>query len=263
MKRDIWQFLCIYFSLFLWGCTHRETSGTDKILHIAVAANMQFAMREIAAGFEQRGMGKVALMIGSSGKLTNQIHNGAPFHLFVSADTTFTRKLIRAGKGVPNSYIYAIGTLVLWTYKPEFKGKQLFRLLEEEAVTKISLPNPITAPYGFQAKKALEKAGIWDKVSSKIVMGESIAQSTQYVYDGVCELGFTAKSVLFAPELKHVGFWQEVPSFLYEPIYQEIIMTKWGEAQDKKQSESFLEFMKSKEVKGILRSHGYQLPEKE
>lgn len=96
-------------------------------------------------------------MIGASGKLTHQILNGAPFHLFVSADTLFTRKIITKGMGIGQQHIYAIGSLVLWTNRKDLKNKNLFNLLTNSNVNKISLPNPNTAPYGFQAKLALEK----------------------------------------------------------------------------------------------------------
>ena len=263
MRINFSRFLYLFSLILFLGCSNQEANHLKKTLNIAVAANMQFAMREIANKFEQKEKVKVSLMVGASGKLTNQILNGAPFHLFVSADTTLTREIIKAGKGVDNQYIYAIGSLVLWTNNPKFKETNLFSLLDKESISKISMPNPITAPYGFQAKLALEKAGLWNKVSTKIVIGESIAQSTQYVYDGICELGFTAKSVLYSPELKYKGFWQEIPSQLYFPIYQGLILTKWGSDNNKKLADSFLQFMKSTEVNKILVNNGYKIPQKE
>ncbi|MEY3322329.1 MAG: molybdate transporter substrate-binding protein [Bacteroidota bacterium] len=263
MRINFRRFLYLFTLILYLGCTNQEVTHSKKTLNIAVAANMQFAMREIVAKFEQKENVNVELMIGASGKLTNQIINGAPFHLFVSADTSYTQEIIKAGKGVRNQYIYAIGSLVLWTNNPKFKETNLFSLLEKETVSKISIPNPITSPYGLQAKLALEKAGLWKKISSKIVVGESIAQSTQYVYARICEIGFTAKSVLYSPELKDKGIWQEVPSHLYKQIYQGLIITKWGEEKNKMQVESFLSFMKSMEVKKILFNNGYQLPLKE
>ena len=224
---------------------------------------MQFAMRDIAVLFEEKENIKVEIMIGASGKLTHQILNGAPFHLFVSADTLFTRKIITEGKGIGQQHIYAIGSLVLWTNRKDLKNKNLFNLLTNSNVNKISLPNPNTAPYGFQAKLALEKAGLWKKISSKVVFGESIAQATQYIYSGVCEVGFVSKSVLFSPELKNKGYWQEVPKHLYEPIYQGFIITQWGQENNMKASTSFSHFMKTPAVKKILLKNGYQLPYKE
>jgi len=257
------RILCRLFLFFLLACSSQEVKKSNPSLKIAVSANMQFAMIEIADLFEKKEGIKIDMMIGASGKLTNQILNGAPFHLFVSADTLLTQKIIDEGKGVANQYIYAIGSLVLWTNSPRLKDKNLFNLLNDKGVTKISLPNPLTAPYGFQAKLALENAGLWKQISPKIVIGESIAQATQYVFSGICEVGFTSKSVLYAPELKGIGSWQDVPGHLYEPIYQGLIITKWGEENDKKRTKSFETFMKSVEVKKILLNNGYQLPEKE
>lgn len=248
------------FLFFLLSCSSQEVKKSNPSLKIAVSANMQFAILEIADLFEKKEGIKVDMMVGASGKLTNQILNGAPFHLFVSADTLFTQKIIDEGMGVANQYIYAIGSLVLWTNRPQLKNKNLFNLLKDKSVTKISLPNPITAPYGFQAKVALENAGLWKQVSPKIVIGESIAQATQYVYSEICEVGFTAKSVLYAPELKGVGFWQDVPNYLYEPIYQGLIITKWGHEDNQNAVELFSSFMKTREVKNILLKNGYLLP---
>jgi molybdate transport system substrate-binding protein len=181
----------------------------------------------------------------------------------VSADTLFTRKIITEGKGVGQQYLYAIGSLVLWTNRKDLKNKDLFNLLTENSINKISIPNPTTAPYGFQAKLALESAGLWKKISPKVVLGESIAQATQYIYSGVCEVGFISKSVLFSPELKNKGYWQEVPKHLHEPIYQGLVITQWGWKENRKASTSFREFMKTPAVKDILLKNGYQLPDKE
>ena len=257
------RFLFLFFFFIFLGCEPSERKIPTQTINIAVSANMQFAMREIATLFEEKKKIKVELMIGASGKLTHQILNGAPFHLFVSADTLFTRKIITEGKGVGQQQLYAIGSLVLWTKSKNLKNKNLFNLLTDSNLNKISLPNPTTAPYGFQAKLALEKAGLWKKISPKVVLGESIAQATQYIYSGVCEVGFISKSVLFSPELKNKGYWQEVPKHLYEPIYQGLVITQWGWKENRKASTSFSEFMKTPAVKDILLKNGYQLPDKE
>lgn len=254
--------LLLTFFIFL-GCEPSENAKTKQSLNIAVSANMQFAMRDIALLFEKMEKIKVEIMVGASGKLTHQILSGAPFHLFVSADTLSTRKIIAEGKGVGQQTIYAIGSLVLWTNVGDLKGKDLFNLLTDSKINKISLPNPTTAPYGYQAKSALEKAGLWTKISSKVVLGESIAQATQYIYSGVCEIGFIAKSVLYSPELKNKGYWQEVPNHLVEPIYQGLVITKWGQEDNMKASNSFRQFMKTAAVEEILLKNGYQLPDKE
>jgi molybdate transport system substrate-binding protein len=257
------RFLLLFFFFIFWGCDPSERKIPTQTINIAVSANMQFAMREIASLFEDKEKIKVELMIGASGKLTHQILNGAPFHLFVSADTLFTRKIITEGKGVGQQYLYAIGSLVLWTNRKDLKNKDLFNLLTENSINKISIPNPTTAPYGFQAKLALEKAGLWKKISPKVVLGESIAQATQYIYSGVCEVGFISKSVLFSPELKNKGYWEEVPKHLYESIYQGFIITQWGKENNMIASTSFSQFMKTPAVKDILLKNGYQLPDKE
>jgi len=256
------RFLFLFFFYIFLGCEPSESEKTKQTINIAVSANMQFAMREIALLFEEKEKIKVEIMIGASGKLTHQILNGAPFHLFVSADTLFTRKIIAEGKGVGQQHIYAIGSLVLWTNVKDLKDKDLFNLLTDRKINKISLPNPTTAPYGFQAKSALERAGFWKKISSKVVLGESIAQATQYIYSGVCEVGFVSKSVLFSPELKNKGYWQEVPKYLVEPIYQGFVITQWGQENNMKASNSFSQFMKTAAVKDILLKNGFQLPDK-
>ena len=151
------RFLLLFFFFIFLGCEPSERKIPKKTINIAVSANMQFAMRDIALLFEKKENIKVEIMIGASGKLTHQILNGAPFHLFISADTLFTRKIITEGKGIRQQHIYAIGSLVLWTNRKDLIKKDLFNLLTDRNVNKISLPNPTTAPYGFQAKLALEK----------------------------------------------------------------------------------------------------------
>lgn len=254
------RILAISILFILIGCSHLEKKEKYETLTIAVSANMQFAMKEIVTEFKKNKKIKIEMIMGSSGKLTNQIIQGAPFDLFISADTTYTQKIVKAGKGNGKPYIYAIGTLILWTNTKQFADKKLLNELRRGSITKISLPNPSTAPYGLQAKNALTKLNIWEEISSKIVIGESIAQATQYVYSGVCEVGFTAKSMMFSPELKGKGYWEEVPKNLYDPIHQGMIITKWGQENHAKSVEIFESFMKSPAVKQILLKNGYQLP---
>lgn len=244
------------FLLLAGGCQSKGKKADPNALSVAVAANVQFAMKELGAQFEKETGIEVETILGSSGKLAAQIRQGAPYDLFISADRKYPAYLYEEGKAAEPPKTYAYGTLVLWTLR-DLDISRGMDLLSDPAVHKIGLPNPQTAPYGEQALRVLEYFGLADSLRSKLVFGESIAQANQYILSGVCEIGFTAQSVVMAPELKGKGRWIELDKNAYEPIAQGVVITKYGLENHPEASRRFFDFLFSPKGKAIFEKFGY------
>lgn len=228
-------------------------------LTVAVAANMQYAFTVIQAGFKKETGHELKPVYNSSGKFTTQIMNGAPFDVFLAADMAFPEKLYKEGFTTAAPKVYAYGTLVLWTtHNLDLSNWQ--KTLTSPAVAKIAVANPTTAPYGREAMKALAKLKLNDLLQPKLVFGESIAQTNQYIHSGAADAGFTAKSVVLSPEMKGQGKWVELPTSSYEPIAQGAVILKYGQQNHAALSQQFYDFIYSAKARPILECYGYALP---
>jgi molybdate transport system substrate-binding protein len=227
-------------------------------LTIAAAANVQFAMEELKTVFEKQKKRSVALIIGSSGKLTAQITQGAPYDVFVSADVEYPKNLIDAGKAQAPVQVYAFGTLVLWTTK-KIDLKPGLEVLKDSKIEKIALANPRNAPYGEAAMLVLEKKGLLPAVKAKLIIGESIAQTNQYILSGACDVGITAQSSVLAQPTLGKGSWVPIDTLLYHPIAQGAVVTEYGHQHAPEAAKQFLAFLKSSKAKAILKRNGYIL----
>ena len=233
-------------------------SKPSEDIIIATAANVQFVMKDIKTAFEKKYGKKVKIVVGSSGKLTAQIREGAPFDVFVSADTKYPLEIYKNGGAAIEPKVYALGSLVLWS-KNLTPENLSFDKLKDNSVKKIAIPNPQNAPYGVAAEQAMQKLNILAEVKSKLVYGESIAQTAQYIISGSVEVGFNALSIVLSPEMKGKGGYITVDSTLYEPIKQAAILLKHSEGSPKKEgSEQFYEFLYSSEAKAIFKKYGYK-----
>lgn len=237
--------------LLLAGCS----KPNEKVV-VATAANVQFVMQELQKVFEKETSIKLELVVSSSGKLTTQIREGAPFDLFVSADTRYPQEIYANGGSENSPKVYARGALVLWT-RDSTATPQL-SLLTSPNVKKIAIANPRTAPYGQAAVEVLQNAGLYEQVKSKLVYGESIAQTTQYIATGAADVGFTALAVVLSPEMKNVGSWTKLDSTTYKPIDQAAVLLLHSEASPKRAtSKQFYDFLYSEKAKAIFRQYGY------
>ena len=201
------------------------------------------------------------VIISSSGKLTAQILQGAPYDVFLSADMKYPEQLIEAGKALNDVRVYAKGKLILWTTKAEINLDTLINantLLRSPGIRHVALANPKTAPYGRAAMEVLEHYGLTELLSNKLVYGESIAQTNQFVTTQAAELGFTTKSVIYAPDLQDRGRYLEIPDNIYQPIEQGAIILLTHPAQ-KDKANAFLDFLQSSEAKQILTNFGYSI----
>jgi len=226
-------------------------------LNIAVAANMQFAIKELTKKFTNQTKIECDLIISSSGKLTAQIREGALFDVFVSADMNYPRVLYNNGFTESEPRIYAYGKLILWSMIEDIQPS--IDLLEKKEVNHIALANPKTAPYGSAAIEVLKHFDIYDKTKYKLVFGESVAQVNQFVISRAAEIGFTAKSVLLSSELKDKGNWIDVDATTHSAIEQGVVILKNTNRQ--KEARQFYDFLFSNEGKEILKDFGYDVEE--
>ena len=226
-------------------------------LRVAVAANAQFVMERMKAAFQKKTGTPVELIVSSSGKLTTQIQQGAPYDVFLSADMDYPQTLHKAGLTTAAPVVYAYGSLVLWTLTDLPLTADL-AVLSNPAVRHVAMANPATAPYGEAAVSFLKYRKRLDPVKPKIVYGESIAQVNQYVLTGAAEVGFTAKSVVLDPGLKQRGHWIDLPATGYSPIAQGVVILK--RTGQLPAARRFVQFLRSPDARRILQQFGYRSP---
>jgi molybdate transport system substrate-binding protein len=242
------------------SCLAQVNFAQKKTVRVAAAADLQSAMPEIAQAFEKQAGTGVEVLYGSSGTFYAQIQNGAPLDIFFSADSEFPQKLEESGLAEPHSaVIYAIGKIVLWMpanarCHPEQDG---WKCLQDAAVTKIAIANPAHAPYGMAAVAALQKAGIFDAIKAKLVLGENISQAAQFVQSGNAQAGIIAYSLALSPALQGGKRWI-VPAELYPPIEQTVVVLK--SARKKSAAREFLKFATQGPGREILAKYGFQPP---
>jgi len=240
--------------VMMWAVSARAAED----LTVAVAANVQFAFEELQAAFEHQTGYTVTTVLGSSGKLTAQIENGAPYDVFLSANTQYPLRLIAEGLASEPMTVYARGTLVIWSLTRRDFGMDG---LLDNAVQKIALPDPGVAPYGKAAVEALKKLNYYDRIAEKFVYGQNIGQVNQFVLSQSVDLGITARSVVMAPKMKGRGYWIEMNSDLYDPIAQGCVVLKEGRDHRFRQAQAFFEFMVSPAAQAILNRYGYMTDE--
>ncbi|WP_416768928.1 molybdate ABC transporter substrate-binding protein [Sulfurimonas sp. ST-25] len=226
-------------------------------INIAVAANVSYAIDELKTVFAKHYPDtKVQVTLGSSGKLTAQIKNGAPYGLFMAANMKYPASLYADGIAVTKPVVYAQGALAYLSAKPMDFSKGI-ALVADNSVSKIAIANPKTAPYGTAAVEAMQKGGVYDAAETKFVYAESISQTVTYALTAA-DVGFIAKSSLYSPKMaqyKENVNWTSVDPALYTPIKQGIVLLKYaGESAEYK---AFYDFMLSDEAKTILRHYGY------
>lgn len=226
---------------------------------VAVAANLQYAFDELKTEFQKETGIALKGVIGSSGKFTTQIENGAPFDVFLSADMDYPETLAKEGLAVNAPKIYAYGALIIWTMT-DVDLLNGVEVLANPSVKKIAIASPETAPYGRQAVNALKHYDIYAQVGKKLVYGESIAQTNHFITALAADLGITAKSVVMAPQMKNQGKWIEVPKEAYEPIAQGVVILKHAQHGNLNDANMFFDFLFSQQAGEIFKKHGYVLP---
>lgn len=247
--------LCLLLPLCCLLLAACQPVGRDK-LTIAVAANMQFAMKELTAEFTGETGISCETVISSSGKFTAQIREGAPYDVFVSADMKYPSGLFREGHTTASPETYAYGRLVIWSMIDSLTPS--VALLNTDKITHIALANPRTAPYGLASVEVLKYYNIYEKVENKLVYGESIAQTNHFIISKAAEAGFTSLSVVRSPEMQGKGSWKELDPKTYSPITQGVVVLK-NRPQMQDEAQKFYNFLFSKKGKHILDQFGYRV----
>jgi len=249
------------FRLFAAGQDAKLSARTE--LSIAAAADLRFALDDLVKQFEQKNPAvKINVTYGSSGNFFAQFQNGAPFDLFFSADVAYPRKLAEKGLGVDDVFLYATGRIVLWAPKnsPLDLDKLGIKVLLEPSVHKIAVANPEHAPYGRAAVSALKALDVYNQVASRLVYGENIAQTAQFVQSGAADVGIVALSLAVSPQMRAAGrFWQ-VPPDAYPPLEQGGMILKSSKQVDT--ARAFRDFVLGDNGRKLLDQYGFSLPGK-
>jgi molybdate transport system substrate-binding protein len=242
------------------GCdSGKHTAGE---VSVAAAADLQFAFDELASEFQKQNPGiKVSATYGSSGNFFTQLSNRAPFDLFLSADVDYPRKLMDSGLAVKNSeFLYAVGHIVVWApnASPLDLNKLGVKAVSDPRVKKIAIANPRYAPYGRAAEAALKHFGIYDAVKDRLVLGDNIAQTAQFVESGAADIGIIALSLALAPAMQDKGRYWMVPLDAYPRLEQGGVILTW--AKDAAATQALRAFIISKQGRVILKQYGFMLP---
>lgn len=245
-KNVIWATLCLALM---------PTSANAGEVKAAVAANFTAAMREIAGAFHHATGHSVKISYGSTGKLYAQILHGAPFHVFLSADQDRPARLEAAGKA-SERFTYATGKLVVWSSDAALVDDR-GEVLTDGRFKRLAIANPKTAPYGAAAMGALNKLGLADQLGARLVRGDSIAQTYQFVATGNAELGFVARAQV---ALEDKGSGWLVPQKLYDPIHQDAVLLEAGRSEPA--AVALVAYLQSPGARAIIERFGYEVADK-
>ena len=244
------------FLLYILFALPLPAPGQAPKIRVAVAANAQFVAQVLKEAYEKETATTVELIVGSSGKLTTQIKQGAPYDVFLSADTRYPAALYRGGYAQGKPRIYAYGSLILWTTKSLDLSKGM-GVVAASSVKKIAIANAQLAPYGEAALQALAYYKLNKAAQPKLVYAESIAQVNQYVISGAADVGFTAKSVVLEPAMKGKGKWIPVDAAAYPRIAQSAVLLKPARNKNSVLAQRFYNFLYSPKAKAIFKKYGY------
>lgn len=234
-----------------------QIAHAEKIT-VAAAADLKFAMDEIVTTFKSSHAGdEVEVIYGSSGKFNTQMQQGAPFDLFFSADIAFPRELAKNGLAASEVKPYAVGRIVLWSASMD-ASKMTLGSLTDSKITHIAIANPQHAPYGKRAEEALRSSGLWETIESKLVYGENIANTAQFVQTGNAQVGIIALSLAVNPELSSKGGYYLIPDMLHAPLEQGFIICK--RAENSALAKRFANYIGSKPARAVMTKYGFVLP---
>ncbi|MDS4019644.1 MAG: molybdate ABC transporter substrate-binding protein [Candidatus Competibacter sp.] len=244
--------------LLLAGSLFLSLSAHAEKIAVAAAADLKFAMDEIVAAFKKANPAdEIEVIYGSSGKFHTQIQQGAPYDLYFSADIAFPRELAKNGLAAAAAKPYAFGRIVLWSASLDATQMTLASLTDPK-ITRIAIANPKHAPYGKRAEEALRASGLWQQVEPKLVYGENIAHTAQFVQTGNAQVGIIALALALNPELADKGGYWLIPDTLHEPLEQGYIITK--RAEGNALAKRFADYMGSKPARAVMTQYGFVLP---
>ena len=259
MVRRIGPFLFAFaIAVALLGAPRPWARGLPTI---AAASDLQFALGEVAEAFTEETGREVKLIFGSSGNFYRQIQQGAPFHMYLSADEEFVLDLAKKGFTPDRGALYAIGRIVIITphgspLKADGGLKHLGTALRDGWLQKFAIANPDHAPYGRRAEEALRHAGLWDTLRGKLVLGENVSQAAQFATSGSAQGGIIAHSLALSPDVSKLGTFAPIPQSWHKPLRQRMALLKGANDTARR----FYGFMRKSDGRTILRRHGFVLP---
>lgn len=243
------------FAILLLGLLSCQSSQKQG-LRVAVAANMQYTIQALIVEFNKTDKTEIEVISGASGNLTQQIMGGAPFDIFISADKQYPEELAGKGFTMEAPKVYAQGQLVLWSTRPGIEPKSDLQFLTDEHIKRIAIANPATAPYGHAAVSLLEKYALYDKLKPKLVTGESITQTSQFIATQNADIGFTAKAIVVSGEMTGKGKWVDLEATGYPAIEQSAALLKYAQ-RNEAEARKFYNFLYSAAAKAIYKKYGY------
>ncbi|WP_366553810.1 molybdate ABC transporter substrate-binding protein [Aquibaculum sediminis] len=234
---------------------------------VAAASDLQFALSELADAFERDSGEPLRLVFGSSGNLTRQIANGAPFELFLSADEAYVERLVEGGHTRDSGALYAQGRLVLLlpagsplredSAVDDLRLEDLGEAAAAGRLTRLAIANPEHAPYGQAAREALEASGVWEAVQPTLILGENVSQAAQFALSGAAQGGLVAYSLVLAPTMEGRGDYALVDEALHAPLRQRMVLTR----KSGPVAEAFYDYLQTEEARDLLDRYGFTLPD--
>lgn len=233
------------------------SARAENSLTIAAAADLRYALDEIATLYRGRWPGaRIEVIYGSSGKMTTQILNGAPYDIFFSADIAFPERLHREGFAATEPRVYAIGRIVIWGKRHDASTMTLHELMQPK-IRRVAIAQPTHAPYGQRAQEALMAVGLWEDIQPKLVFGENIAHAAQMAESEAADVGIIALSLALFPALARHGH-HLIDDALHEPLIQGYVVTRHG--KDNALAHDFARYMTEDEARAIMEKYGFVLP---
>ncbi len=238
----------------------RQAAGDPPVVRVAAAADLQFALEEAAARLARRRPAlRVEAIYGSSGSMHAQLRQRAPYDMYLSADIGYPRDLVTNGIGSARDlFTYATGRLVVWVPARSTLAIERDGLRALDTAARIAIANPRHAPYGRAAEGALRRAGIWDRVKGRLVLGENVAQAAQFVQSGAADAAIIAKSLAVAPALRGAGRFRDVPADMHPPLVQGGLILPW--AASRAAAEQLRDFLLGSEGRELLAAAGFDPP---
>lgn len=258
--------LCALCALFSLGAGASALlvgapAQAQPVATVAAASDLKFALEEAAAQFERSTGQTLRLVFGSSGNFKTQILQGAPFHLFLSADEDFVFELADAGRTEDRGRAYAVGRIGLLVphgspLKADGELKDLAAALQDGRLKRLAIANPEHAPYGARAREALQHRGLWEALQGKLVLGENISQAAQFATSGSVQAGIVAQSLALAPAVAGRGRFALIPDAWHQPLKQRMVVVKGAPPA----AQAFYDYLGTPAAQAVLKRYGFALP---
>ncbi len=250
--------LVLVLALVFPGCRRSITPDTPVV---AAAADLQFALEEVSQKFTATSGRRVKLSFGSSGNFVRQLEQGAPFQLFMSADEAFVFRLAKAARTQDEGSLYAVGRIGILIprgspLKADGSLEDLRAGLKDGRVVSFAMANPEHAPYGQRAEEALRRAGLWEAIRPKLVLGENVSQAAQFATSGSTQGGIIAYSLAQSPQMARMGSFALIPAEWHKPLAQRMVLMK-GAGHTAK---AFYAYLQQPEARAIMEKYGFTLP---